>query len=63
MDPRYYGLTELGLSAFGVAAFCWWQLRTLRRDRATTEARNAAARETGEQERASAPSSRSGEAS
>ena len=41
MDPAYYGLIELLLTAVGAFAFVWWQLRSLRRDRAITAARKA----------------------
>ena len=42
MDPRYYGLIELVLTAAGVLAFAWWQLRSLKRDRAITHERDRA---------------------
>ena len=41
MDPRYYGLVELVLTAVGIFAFAWWQLRSLKRDRAITREREA----------------------
>ena len=41
MDPRYYGLFEVVLTGGGVLAFAWWQLRSLKRDRAITQAREA----------------------
>ena len=40
MDARYYGLVELLLTALGMGLFGWWQLRSLKRDRAETERRN-----------------------
>ena len=46
MDPAYYGLIELLLTAVGAFAFVWWQLRSLRRDRAITAARKAERRGT-----------------
>ena len=39
MDPKYYGLIELLLTALGMGLFGWWQLSSLKRDRAETERR------------------------
>ena len=39
MDPKYYGLIELLLTALGMGLFGWWQLRSLKRDRTETERR------------------------
>lgn len=39
MNGSHFALVELGLTFFGIIAFAWWQFRTLKRDRAITEAR------------------------
>ena len=39
MSSEHFALVEIGLTLFGVLAFAWWQLHTLKRDRAITEAR------------------------
>ena len=32
MDPRYYGLVEMGFSGAVVLGFCFWQLRSVDRE-------------------------------
>ena len=39
MSSGTFALVEIGLTLFGVLAFAWWQMRSLKRDRAITEAR------------------------
>ena len=45
MSAHYFALVEIGLTFFGVLAFAWWQLHTLKRDRAITDARLRAERD------------------
>lgn len=39
MDENWFALLEIGLILVGVLAFAGWQLHSLKRDRAITEAR------------------------
>ena len=45
MDPRHYGLIELGLVMGGVLAFAAWQWRSTTRDQTRTRAREEAERD------------------
>lgn len=53
MSGEHFALIEIGLTLIGVLAFAWWQMHTLKRDRAITEARLRAERETTRSDEAS----------